>query len=155
VSRDEDLMSLALSEAALAAAEGEVPVGCVILGEDGVELARGHNLREQRNDVSAHAELVALRSAAARTASWRCPGATIYVTLEPCVMCAGALVQARVARLVYGCDDPKGGGLFSLYKIGDDSRLNHKMEVVRGVKAAACAEALQDFFGRLRRVGKK
>jgi tRNA(adenine34) deaminase len=148
-------MSQALSEAARAAAEGEVPVGCVIVGETGVELARGYNQREQRNDVSAHAELVALRSAAARSGSWRCPGATVYVTLEPCVMCAGALVQARVARLVYGCDDPKGGGLFSLYKIGDDPRLNHKMEVVRGVEAGACAEALREFFGRLRRMGKK
>jgi tRNA(adenine34) deaminase len=147
-------MSLALSEAALAAAEGEVPVGCVIVSETGLELARGHNLREQHNDVSAHAELVALRSAARRTGSWRCPGCTVYVTLEPCVMCAGALVQARVGRVVFGCDDPKGGGLFSLYTMGDDSRLNHRMEVVRGVEAAACAAALQDFFGRLRRMGK-
>ncbi len=148
-------MTLALGVAQLAAAEGEVPVGCVLIGADGVELARGHNRREQLADVTAHAEVVTLRAAARAVGSWRCPGSTVYVTLEPCVMCAAALLQARVARVVYGCDDPKAGGVFSLYAIGADARLNHGYEVTRGVLAEAGAAQLREFFGRLRRAGKK
>ena len=119
------------------------------------ELARGHNQREQLVDVAAHAEVVALRRAAKAVRSWRLVGATVYVTLEPCVMCAAALVHARVARVVYGCDDPKGGGMFSLYAIGQDARLNHQIELTRGVMADAAASRLQAFFGRLRSAGKK
>lgn len=148
-------MQVALGEADLAAREGEIPIGCVIRSASGSELARGHNLREQLSDVTAHAEVVALRRAAKAIGSWRLPGATVYITLEPCVMCAAALVHARVARVVYGCDDPKGGGAFSLYAIGQDARLNHQYEVTRGVMTDAATARLQDFFGRLRRAGKK
>jgi tRNA(adenine34) deaminase len=152
---DEAQMAIALGEADLAAREGEAPVGCVIRGPDGAELARAHNLREQLKDATAHAEVVALRRAAKVAGSWRLPGATVYVTLEPCIMCAGALMHARVARVVYGCDDPKGGGAFSLYSIGQDPRLNHQYELSRGVMAEAASARLQEFFGRLRRAGKK
>lgn len=148
-------MAVALGEADLAAKEGEVPIGCVIRGPDDAELARAHNLREQLADATAHAEIVALRRAAKALGSWRLVGATLYVTLEPCVMCAGALVHSRVARVVYGCDDRKAGGAFSLYAIGGDSRLNHQFELTRGVLAADAAARLQTFFGRLRRAGKK
>jgi tRNA(adenine34) deaminase len=155
MSDDEEWMTLALAEADLAATEGEVPIGCVIRGSDGVELARGHNLREQLADATAHAEVVALRRASRAVGSWRFIGATAYVTLEPCVMCAGALVHARIGRVVYGSDDAKGGGAFSLYSIGRDPRLNHQFELTRGVLADASTSRLQDFFGRLRRAGKK
>jgi len=148
-------MRLALDEAEIAAREGEIPIGCVIRGADGRELGRGHNQREQLNDVSAHAEIVALRRAAKGVASWRLIGVTAYVTLEPCPMCAAALVHARVSRVVYGCDDPKGGGAFSLYEIGQDSRLNHQFAITRGVLADVAAVRLRDFFARLRRAGKK
>jgi tRNA(adenine34) deaminase len=152
---DADFMAIALGEADLAAREGEIPIGCIIKGRDGVELARAHNLREQLMDVTAHAEVVALRLAARVTRSWRCVGATVYVTLEPCVMCASALQQARIARLVYACDDPKAGGVVSLYAIGQDPRLNHQFELTRGVMEQEAAARLQEFFARLRREGKK
>jgi tRNA(adenine34) deaminase len=152
---DEEWMREALHEADVAAAEGEVPVGCVIRGHDGMLLARGHNLRETLSDATAHAEIVAMREASNAIGSWRLIGTTVYVTLEPCVMCAGALMHARVARVVYGCDDPKGGGAHSLYTIGQDARLNHQFELVRGVLAGLAAERLQAFFGRLREAGKK
>ena len=151
----DEWMQLALAEADEAAAKGEVPVGCVLVASDGTELARGHNLRESERDPTAHAEMVALRAAARRVGGWRLEGATAYVTLEPCVMCAGALVHARVARVVYGCDDPKGGALSTLYTIGDDARLNHRFEVVRGVRADECAGRLRAFFAALRAQGKK
>jgi tRNA(adenine34) deaminase len=152
---DEVWMARALVEADLAAAEGEVPIGCVIRGTDDFELSRGHNLREQLADPTAHAEIIAIRRASRAVGSWRCLGATLYVTLEPCVMCAGALVHARFARVVYGCDDPKAGGAFSLYSIGQDPRLNHRFEITRGVLAGASTTRLQDFFAKLRRTGKK
>jgi tRNA(adenine34) deaminase len=155
MSDDEDWMARALAEADLAAAEGEIPVGCVIRGIDGSELARGHNLREQLADATAHAEIVALRRASRVVGSWRCAGATVYVTLEPCVMCSGALVHARIARVVYGCDDAQAGGAFSLYSIGQDPRLNHRFDLTRGVLADASTGRLQDFFAKLRRTGKK
>ncbi len=148
-------MAVALGEADLAGREGEVPVGCVICTRDGVELARGHNMREQLGDVTAHAEVVALRRAAQATHSWRCVGATVYVTLEPCLMCASALVQARVARVVYGCDDPKAGGVFSLYQVGNDPRMNHRYDLTRGTMADIAGAKLQEFFGKLRSSGKK
>src|SRR5262249_13117311 len=107
VSIDEDWMRVALGEADAASDRCEVPVGCVLVGGDGAELARGHNLRESLNDSTAHAEILAIRAASERTRTWRLEGSTLYVTLEPCPMCAGALLQARVRRVVYGCDDPK------------------------------------------------
>ena len=148
-------MRVALEEADAAAAIGEVPVGCVIVGADGVEIARGKNLRESRKDPTAHAEMIAVRTATERRASWRLDDATLYVTLEPCAMCAGALVLARVRRVVYGCDDPKGGAVTTLFEIGRDARLNHRFELERGVLADECAERLRTFFAALRAQGKK
>jgi tRNA(adenine34) deaminase len=148
-------MRHALAEADLAAAKGEVPVGCVIVGNDGAILGAGHNLRETDADPTAHAEIIAMRQAAKSLASWRLEGATLYVTLEPCVMCAGAMVNARVARLVYGAADPKAGACGTLYTIGDDVRLNHRFPTTRGVLAAECAERLTRFFAALRAQGKK
>lgn len=154
-SADEVWMRRALEEADLAAAKGEVPVGAVIVSADGALLATGHNLREADSDPSAHAELLAMREAARAQRSWRLEGATVYVTLEPCVMCAGAMVNARIARLVYGCDDPKAGACGTLYTIGDDTRLNHRFPTTRGVLADACADRLKRFFAALRAQGKK
>lgn len=148
-------MRRALEEADLAAAKGEVPVGAVVVSAAGELLATGHNLREADADPSAHAELLAMRSAARALSTWRLEGATVYVTLEPCVMCAGAMVNARVAQLVYGCDDPKAGACGTLYSIGDDARLNHRFPTVRGVLADECADRLKRFFAALRAQGKK
>ena len=152
---DEEWMRAALVEADRAAARGEVPVGCVIVGADGALLASGHNLRETDADPTAHAEVVAIRAAARALGSWRLEGATLYVTLEPCVMCAGAIVNARIARVVWGCDDPKGGACSTLYTIGDDARLNHRFATTRGVLETACADRLKQFFAALRAHGKK
>jgi tRNA(adenine34) deaminase len=143
-------MAVALSEADAAAAAGEVPVGCVVVSGDGLELGRGHNGREGLADPTAHAEIAAIRAAAARLGDWRLEGATAFVTLEPCAMCAGALVLARVARVVFGCADPKAGAVTTLYGIGRDARLNHRFEVVEGVLEDACAERLRTFFAALR-----
>jgi tRNA(adenine34) deaminase len=148
-------MRVALAEADAAAAAGEVPVGCVLVDAHGAELARGHNLREASQDPTAHAEMIAIRAAAARVGSWRLDGATAFVTLEPCAMCAGAFVHARVARVVYGCDDPKGGAVVTLYTIGQDAKLNHRFALERGVLAEECAMRLRLFFARLRAQGKK
>ena len=148
-------MRLALEEADAAATEGEVPIGCVLVSSEGVVLARGHNLREQTRDATAHAEVVALRRAGKASASWRLEGASAYVTLEPCIMCAGAFLHGRVTRVVYGCDDPKGGGAHSLYAVGSDARLNHQYELTRGVLADEATARLQGFFSKLRRAGKK
>ena len=139
-------MGLALEQAALAAEHGDVPVGAVLLAADGQVLAVGHNDRERTSDPTAHAEVIALRAAAATYASWRLPGCTLVATLEPCTMCAGALVNARVARLVYGADDPKAGAVGSLWDVVRDRRLNHRPEVVRGVRAQECGQVLQTFF---------
>jgi tRNA(adenine34) deaminase len=144
-------MSLALEQADLAAGEGEVPVGCVIVDRDGRALASSRNARERLADPTAHAEMIAIREAAARQLSWRLDGATAYVTLEPCVMCAGALVHARVARVVYGCPDPKGGAVDTMFGIGRDARLNHRFEVVADVLRDECAGRLSRFFAQLRR----
>ncbi|MFI5308995.1 MAG: tRNA adenosine(34) deaminase TadA [Polyangiales bacterium] len=146
---DEGFMALAMQEAEVAAAAGDVPVGCVLVRGSEV-IATGHNLRQQAQDPTAHAEMVALRAAAARVRSWRLLDVTCYVTLEPCAMCAGALVHARVARLVYGCDDPKAGAVRSLYAIGQDGRLNHRFDLTSGVLGTECAEQLSAFFQRLR-----
>jgi tRNA(adenine34) deaminase len=139
-------MRVALDEARAAPGHGDVPVGAVVLAPDGAELARGRNRREQRRDPTAHAELEALRAAAAALGTWRLDGCTLVVTLEPCAMCAGALVQARVATLVFGADDPKAGAVTSLFDLVRDPRLPHRVEVHRGVLADDCAALLRSFF---------
>lgn len=152
---DEDWMRVALAEADRAAAEGEVPVGCVIVGQDGVVLGTARNLRETEQDATAHAELLAIRDAGKKTKSWRLEGATLYATLEPCPMCAGAMVNARIARVVWGCDDPKAGACKTLFAIGDDARLNHRFAMTSGVLDSECADRLKRFFAALRALGKK
>lgn len=147
---DDHYMRLALAEADACAATADVPVGAIIVAEDGALLSRGRNLREALGDPTAHAELIALRAAASAVGHWRLTGATAYVTLEPCPMCAGALVNARISRLVYGCDDPKAGAVRSLFSIGTDLRLNHRFEVTPGVLADECASRLRSFFAKLR-----
>jgi tRNA(adenine34) deaminase len=142
---DAEAMGLALAEAAQAGALGDVPVGAVVVIGDRV-VGRGRNEREGRNDPTAHAEILALREAAAATGSWRLSEATLVVTLEPCPMCAGALVAARVGRLVFGAADPKAGACGSLYNLCADPRLNHELAVVRGVLADAGARLLEEFF---------
>ncbi len=147
-------MDLALEEAHVASLRGEVPVGCVLVDDGDVVVARGHNLRELLDDPTAHAEVVAMRRAAFDRRTWRLDGLTAYVTLEPCAMCAGAFVNARITRVVYGCNDPRAGALRSLYRLGEDARLNHRFEVVAGVRADACADILRAFF-RARRGAKR
>lgn len=146
---DEQFMREALTEAERARSRGEVPVGAVAV-LDGVIIGRGHNLRETARDPSAHAELIAIRAAARYLSSWRLVGVQLYITLEPCPMCAGAIVNARVARVVYGADDPKAGAVRSLFRLLDDPRLNHRPTVCEGVLADECAQTLRDFFGRIR-----
>ncbi|AJE41447.1 CMP deaminase [Streptomyces nodosus] len=139
-------MRLALDEAGRAAEGGDVPVGAVVLSADGSVLATGHNEREATGDPSAHAEILALRRAAAALGEWRLPGCTLVVTLEPCTMCAGAVQQSRVERLVYGARDEKAGAVGSLWDLVRDRRLNHRPEVIGGVLADECARLLTDFF---------
>jgi tRNA(adenine34) deaminase len=148
-------MAQALVEARLAPEHGDVPIGCVVVAENGDELARAHNRRELDADPTAHAEVLGLRLAARGRGHWRLNGATIYVTLEPCAMCAGAMVSARIARLVYGAADPKAGAVDSLYAIGRDSRLNHRFDVRGGVESALAIAELQAFFAELRAQGQK
>jgi len=152
---DESWMRVALDEARRAADHGDVPVGALVLGPDGAELGRGENRREADQDPTAHAEIVAVRAAAHRRGPWRLDGCTLFVTLEPCVMCAGALVNARLSRLVFGASDPKAGAVVSLFAIGTDPRLNHRFEVRGGVLAVDSVGALQAFFGGLRARGEK
>ena len=142
----DEAMAIALAEAAEAAVTGDVPVGAVVLGGDGGLLARRHNERERMGDPTAHAELLALRDAAAAVGRWRLDGTTVVATLEPCPMCAGALVAARVARIVFGAADPKAGACGTLYNLCVDPRLNHEVDVVAGVRAEACGEVLSAFF---------
>ncbi len=142
-------MRLALEEAETAKLEGEVPVGAVVVCENEV-VGRGHNRNITDRDPTAHAEIVALREAARHIGNHRLPLCSLYVTIEPCAMCAGAIVQARLARLVYGCEDPKAGAIRSLYKIADDPRLSHRAEVTAGVLAAECAEKIRTFFQQKR-----
>jgi tRNA(adenine34) deaminase len=146
---DEDFMSLALVEAEKAAACGETPVGAVLVLA-GEVIARAHNMRETWQDPTAHAEAIALREASARLGRWRLQDATLYVTLEPCLMCAGALVLARVDRLVYGCRDPKAGALGSVYDVVRDGRLNHMYRITPGVLETECRQVLSGFFEKLR-----
>jgi len=148
----EPAMREALAAAAEAAAQGlDVPVGAVILRPDGAVLARAHNQREQLRDPTAHAEIVAIRAAAAAVGGWRLAGHTLVVTLEPCTMCAGAVTAARLARLVYGAADPKAGAAGSLWDVLRDRRLNHRTEVIGGVLAGECGALLQGFFAQRRR----
>lgn len=142
---DDELMNLALDEAAAATSHGDVPVGAVAV-RAGTVIARRHNERERTGDPTAHAEILALRDAAEVTGSWRLDDVTLVVTLEPCLMCAGALVNSRVARVVYGAPDMKAGACFSLYNVCDDPRLNHRVEVTAGVRADEAGELLRSFF---------
>ena len=146
---DDALMRAAIDEARRAPAHGDVPVGAVVV-IDGRIVAQRHNEREATSDPTAHAELLAIRDAAASTGSWRLDGATVVVTLEPCPMCAGALQQARVARVVFGASDLKAGACGSLYSLGSDPRLNHEFATTHGVRAAECAALLTDFFAARR-----
>lgn len=139
-------MGLALEEAAAAIVHGDVPVGAIVVSADGEVIARRHNERERAGDPTAHAEILALRDAARATATWRLTGATLYVTLEPCPMCAGALVAARIGRVVFGTPDPKAGATGSLYNICTDPRLNHEVAVTHGVRAGEAAALLAGFF---------
>lgn len=150
---DEDYMRMALDEARLAAEEGEVPIGAVVVHEDKV-IARAHNRRETDRDPSAHAEFSAMCAAARALDRWRLTGCAVYVTLEPCLMCAGLMVNARIDRCVYGAPDPKGGALGTLFDVSHDERLNHEFEVTSGVLAEECAAELRSFF-RARRAKKK
>ncbi|MBI3935143.1 MAG: tRNA adenosine(34) deaminase TadA [Acidobacteria bacterium] len=147
--RDAYFMRAALEEARRAEAAGEVPVGAVIvLGEEMIGVGQNCNVRDL--DPTAHAEVVAMRQAAARLENYRLTGTTLYVTVEPCAMCAGAAVLARIARLVYGCDDPKAGAVHSLYQITDDARLNHRIEITSGILADECSALLRTFFEKKR-----
>lgn len=142
---DERFLELALQEARKAAGEDEVPVGAVAVYE-GAVVGTGRNARERRGDPLAHAELDAIREASRTLGRWRLSGVTLYVTLEPCAMCAGAVVNARIDRLVYGASDPKAGAVESLYEVCTDPRLNHRVEVAKGVLAEECGGLLREFF---------
>ncbi len=144
-------MQQALQQAELAdTRDGEVPVGAVIVGADGDVIGFGSNRVISDNDPTAHAEIVALRTAGQYARNYRLPGATLYVTLEPCIQCCGAILLARIPRLVYGCDDPKSGAVRSLYSLLDDPRLNHRVDVRTGVREDECSEILSRFFDRIR-----
>lgn len=149
MSFDEQMMLEALSEARLALTEGELPIGCVVVHGGGI-IARGHNEREQTGDPTAHAEVVAMRRAAKALGAWRLVGCTLYVTLEPCPMCAGAISQARVERLVYGAPDPMQGCAGSVYRICEDPAFSHFCPSDGGVLADLCREPLDEFFSRRR-----
>ena len=147
-------MKEAIAEALNAEAKGEVPVGAIIVHEGNI-IGRGHNLRESTQDPTAHAEMIALCDAAKTLKSWRILNAQLYVTLEPCPMCAGALVNSRINTVVWGCADPKAGATETLYQLGDDDRLNHKFESVGGVLEEECAALLSNFFKKLRENPRK
>jgi tRNA(adenine34) deaminase len=146
---DVEYMRMALEQAQAAATAGEVPVGAVLVMDDRV-MARAANRTIADCDPTAHAEIIALRAAARELGNYRLGGATLYVTIEPCSMCAGAMVQARIARLMYGCDDPKGGAVRSCFAVLDHPMLNHRIEVTSGVLAEECAAAIQAFFAARR-----
>jgi tRNA(adenine34) deaminase len=150
----EHYMRLALKEAQHALAEDEVPVGAVIVCNDRM-IASAHNQREALRDPTAHAEMIAITQAAESLGSWRLDGCTLYVTLEPCPMCAGAILQARIPTVVYGAADPKAGAVRTLYRLLDDERLNHRCLIVSDVLAEPCSEVLSQFFHRQREMGKK
>lgn len=147
-------MLVSLQEAEAAADLGEVPVGALVV-HNGVIIGRGHNLREASNDPTSHAEMIAIRQAASVLGSWRLLDCTLYVTLEPCVMCMGAIILARIPRLVFGCRDPKVGAVGSIYDFSQDERFNHRVEVTEGVLGEQCGAMLSDFFRQLRAARKK
>lgn len=147
-------MGKALQLARKAAAIGEVPIGALIVKDERI-IGRGFNQRECRNDPSAHAEMIAIRQASRKLHAWRLVGTTLYVTLEPCPMCMGAILLARVERVVFGCLDPKAGAAGSLYNLGEDPRFNHRVELAAGVRKEECSEILSSFFRQLRRDKKE
>jgi tRNA(adenine34) deaminase len=150
IARSEEYwMARAITEARKAEAKDEVPIGCVIV-LDGRIIARGHNLRESSLDPAAHAELIAIRKAARKLGSWRLLNCTLYVTLEPCIMCMGAIILARIPTVVFGCYDPKGGAAGSLYDLSDDPRLNHSVALVPQIMESECSGLLSSFFAGLR-----
>ena len=142
-------MKRAIAEARKAEAKAEVPIGCVIV-RNGLIIARGHNLRETSQDPAAHAELIAIRKAARKLGSWRLLDTTLYVTLEPCIMCMGAIILSRIPTVVFGCYDPKGGAAGSLYDLSDDPRLNHRVTLLPQILAGECSGLLSSFFAELR-----
>lgn len=150
-----EMMAVALEEARQAALEDEVPVGALVVSLDKGIIGRAHNQREQLKDPTAHAEMIAITQAGAALGSWRLDRCLLYATLEPCPMCAGAIVQARVPWVVYGCTDPKAGACHTLYQIPNDPRLNHRSRMIGGVMGEECAEQLRQFFQQKRRLGKK
>ncbi len=149
ISADEKFMAVALEEGRLAADEDEMPVGAALV-MNGEVIARAHNLREGLSDPTAHAEMLVLREASQRLLRWRLTNATLYVTMEPCAMCAGAAVLARISRVVYGCRDPKAGACGSVFDIAREPRLNHRVEVIGGMLKEACQEIIQSFFEKRR-----
>ena len=151
---DERFMRAALAEAALADEDDEIPIGAVVVHEGRI-IGRGHNQKERLRDPTAHAEMLAITAAAAARGDWRLTGCTIYVTLEPCAMCAGAMVLARIDRLVFGTADPKTGACGSVHQLVNDPRANHQVSVTAGVLEFGCTEILQQFFARQRNLGKK
>ena len=156
MSLNETRMREAIDLARQARAVGEVPIGCVIVHDPSSQIVgRGFNRRQTNQDPTAHAEILALRDAGRSTGHWRLLDCTLYVTLEPCPMCAGAIVNARVPRLVYGCDDPKAGAVHTLYHLCEDERLNHRVAIERGILAGECAQLLSDFFRGRRALGRK
>lgn len=154
MTENEHFMQLALDEAELALREEEVPIGAVIV-HDGRVIARAHNQREQLRDPTAHAEMIAITQASESRQSWRLEDCVLFVTLEPCPMCAGAILQARIPKVVYGATDPKAGAVDTLYRLLDDARLNHRVETIGGVLAEACGQILRRFFQSQRKLGKK
>lgn len=152
---DQEYMRLALELGIQSAYEGEIPVGALVIDPYGEVIGRGRNRRQIEHDPTAHAEIVALREAARNLGGWNLSGCSLYVTLEPCPMCAGALVQARILRLVYGCANPKAGACGTLYDLTRDTRLFHRLQVVRGVMEQKCRVLLQDFFQTCREKNRK
>jgi len=146
---DQDFMRQAMAEAEAAARIGEVPVGALVV-KDGVVIGRGYNLRETSNDPTTHAEMIAIRQTASSIGHWRLLDCTLYVTLEPCVMCMGAIILARIPRLVFGCRDPRVGAVGSIYDFSQDDRFNHKVEVSEGVLGEECSAQISGFFQELR-----
>ena len=149
------LMDAAIDQALAAKHEGDVPIGAVVADADGEIIAAAHNRRIIDADPTAHAEMLAIRAAASAIGDWRLGGCTMVVTIEPCCMCAGAIVLARMDRVVYGASDPKAGAVDTLYQLCSDPRLNHRLDIVAGVEAAKCGQLLTDFFQAQRAAGKK
>lgn len=148
---DRKFMLLAIEQARLAGSIGEVPIGAVITDQNNNLISSGHNLRETNQDPTAHAEIIAIRQASEKLQNWRMEGTTLYVTLEPCAMCIGAIVLARIDRLVFGARDPKAGAIYSVFNIGTDEKLNHNVEVIEGVLETECSNLLKEFFKALRK----